>query len=528
MAKANYELKLNNKQVVSSKNYTEHITYMLDVDNTDEGKKVLSTGSSTNLPEISDFKSICIVNESKIPIELQIALVAYKDNTDWDDVNSVDQGPDSATIYRYINQLLLAGDFYILNGSRIVSYAEQHSAANDSVLDNHVPTAARSLDSGFVIDNTTATNNIVGSASNTLVYLDGWTSATVNDANAFHVGDLIKIDNEVMEVTAIGTRAAKASNTLTVKRGQYGTTAQASHGDGDTVEFAFFNTYYSENKFSTPRTDASGKFHAFNYFVYGRTTDLTSSGIVPGSVAIKFYTPGYQELGLSGITAGTDTGLVAGRQYYFKIEVDGGAAVELDVTIDASNTNFGGKNGLVQKIQEAMNAKYSVAGGLFEKRVSVGIVDGDLRFTSQQYLSGSAIALTAGTTGSDANYNFFAQANGRIPIASGLNAAVPGVLPPDTVNQRADNVTINNDSAFMFDNGMGDLLGAGRGKINYETGEIDFQSFPNADFVVNAAYHSALSGGLRTTDTGKNTVHEIYARSVNNKIKGKIKVDIYK
>ena len=57
---------------------------------------------------------------------------------------------------------------------------------------------------------------------------------------------------------------------------------------------------------------------------------------------------------------------------------------------------------VVTKMQEALDAKYYVAGGnLFEKKCIVSISkSGDLRITSGQHLSTSAIALTAGTSGS--------------------------------------------------------------------------------------------------------------------------------
>ena len=35
---------------------------------------------------------------------------------------------------------------------------------------------------------------------------------------------------------------------------------------------------------------------------FGRTNDRVSDGIVPGAIAGKFYIPGYQEIGLSGLS----------------------------------------------------------------------------------------------------------------------------------------------------------------------------------------------------------------------------------
>ena len=131
-----------------------------------------------------------------------------------------------------------------------------------------------------------------------------------------------------------------------------------------------------------------------NFFGYGRTSNVISDGIVPGSVCFKFYNSGYQELGLSGITANTNTGLAVSTAYQFTIAVDGGSAYDLDLTTDSSNTNFGGKNGVLSKIQDVFDTQYyTTSSNLFGKKVTVGIVNGDVRFTSGSHLSTSAIAL---------------------------------------------------------------------------------------------------------------------------------------
>jgi hypothetical protein len=285
----------------------------------------------------------------------------------------------------------------------------------------------------------------------------------------------------------------------------------------------FFNITADFDKFSTAQTDKNGVFHAKNFFGYGRTADAISDGIQAGSIGIKFYQAGYQELGLSGITANTNSGLAASTAYAFNITVDGGSTFQsLSFTTDSSNTNFGGRNGVINKIQDALNVQYYTAGNLFEKRVTVGIVNGDVRFTSGQHLSGSAIALAAPTSGTTP------FGVGRLPAIGDVEAAVAARLPDDTVFDRTTYDSSPNKAAFMYDDGQGNLLGAGSGSINYETGEVRFTALPNANFVVNLIHKSAHAGGVNAdTASGKNTIQAIGARCVNPKLNTTIKILAY-
>ena len=276
------------------------------------------------------------------------------------------------------------------------------------------------------------------------------------------------------------------------------------------------------DKFSTSQTDKNGVFHAKNFFGYGRTGDAIADGIQAGSIGIKFYQAGYQEIGLSGITPNTNSGLAASTAYAFDIAVDGGSDYTLSFTTDSSNTNFGGKNGVLNKIQDALNAGYYASGNLFEKKVTVGIVNGDVRFTSGQHLSTSAISITApdsGTTPFEV---------GRLPAVGDIEAAVAAKVADDTVYDKETYDASPNKSAFMYDDGQGNLLGAGSGRINYETGEIRFTSLPNANFVINCVHKSAHAGGVNSdTASGKNTIQTIGARSVNPKLNTTVKILAY-
>ena len=251
-----------------------------------------------------------------------------------------------------------------------------------------------------------------------------------------------------------------------------------------------------------------------NFFGYGRTGDTICDGLVPGSVTFKFYSQAYQEVGLSGISANTNSGLSASTTYYFKIAVDGGSAYEVAFTTDSSNVNFGGKNGIISKIQDILDAQYYTEGNLFEKKV-----------TSHSRLSTSAVALTAGTSGTANTDELFDGSNQIARFPATVESAIAPRLPDDTVFDRLTYEERPNVGAFMYDDGNGNLIGAGTGTINYETGAVDFTAFPNAEFVVSATYLSAHSGGTDiSTTNGKNHLTSVGARSTNQKLNAKIKV----
>ena len=190
--------------------------------------------------------------------------------------------------------------------------------------------------------------------------------------------------------------------------------------------------------------------------------------------------------------------------------------------ISFSNLNFGGRNGVLNKIQDALNVQYYTAGNLFEKRITVGIVAGDVRFTSGQFLSGSAILLAAPGSGTTP------FGVGRLPAIANVEAAVAARLPDDTIYNRTTYDASPNRAAFMYDDGQGNLVGAGSGSINYETGEIRFTALPNAEFVLNLIHKSAHAGGVNSDTTdGKNTIQSIGARSVNPKLNTTVKILAY-
>ena len=516
MAQGNINLTINGSSFAKQKNYNNVFENSQEVDNTDGFINVLTVSTTKGANTVSNVKALCVYNEGTVGAELQFIVQDWLDNSSTDEKNSVDLGPGSATVNRYITMLLPAGEFIYLPNGRLISYAEDASGANATSVSNVAPNSNEYTDSTADVD--TATDGAIasGTTTTTLYLEDG-------HSKFFKRGDLIRLEDEICEVTAVGTGADLANSTLTIIRGTHGSSA-ATHADDVAVRFPFFNAYNNYNKHSVTQTNKDGKFKAMNFFGYGRTGDAIADGLVPGSVCFKFYNSGYQELGLSGITANTNTGLAASTAYQFTIAVDGGSAYDLDLTTDSSNTNFGGKNGVLSKIQDVFDTQfYTTSSNLFGKRVTVGIVNGDVRFTSGSHLSTSAIAL-GDSSGGDTDI----WGVGRIPAVGSVQTAVAAELPDDTLFDRVTYEERPNIGSIMYDDGNGNLVGAGTGTINYETGSIDFVGPVNSEFVVSATYLSAHSGGTNVSTTnGYNHITSVGARSTNSKLNAKVKVIAY-
>jgi hypothetical protein len=479
-----------------SNDYTEVYQNINKVDNTD-GFIELATLSKTNASALKGSKLLVIKNNSPVGVELQFHINEFNDSS------NIDQYTEDLRI----TQLLGAEEYMVIPNQYMVGYAADASAANAKTIDNK---GGFDINSGnlYAVATTPAGNILVDDASgiNSTV-----TTVGVDDGDFFRVGDLLRLGDEIIEVTAIST------NTLTIRRGLYGSTA-ASHADDAVIRMPFFNAYSNFDKYTHTQTNESGKCKIHNLFGYGRSRTYPT-GIVKGSFAMKFYNNGYQELGLSGITPNTESGLAASTAYAFNITVDGGSTfASLSFTTDASNTKFGGNNGVLSKIQSALDTQFYTAGNLFEKGVTVSIVNGDIRFASTNRTRASAILLAAPSSGTTP------FGVGRIPAIGDIESAVEALLPDDTVFDKATYIEMKNQATFAYDDGKGNIVGSATGTINYETGMLDFTGPANAEFVASFNYDSAHSGGLNDSSNQENGIVTISARSVNSKINAEVEL----
>ena len=486
-----------------------------------QSDQILSISSAASSATKEGMPSrVEVINSGNTPVFIMAGYESYHADDDTLDENPV-----------YLHTMLLPNETYyppiraIAKIDTAGSPTDMTVIVDGTVVDNAAPDANEYVDSTADVDSATA-DGIVGHATSTDLYLEPYTSAADCTANLFRVGDLIRVRNEVMEVTAIGDKSDLANNKLTVKRDMYGTDGGTAAADDDPVRLPFFNAYHDYDKYSVAQTDSDGKFKSMNFFGLGRAATAVQ-GITAGSVSLKFYEAGYQSLGLSGITGSTNSGLTASTQYKIDITVDGGSLFQdLTFTTDASNLNFGGSNGIISKIQSALDTQFYTAGNLFEKKVHVAIVDGDVRFTSGSYLSTSAILLA--DTGDSGSF-IDAAANGRIPASANIPTSVAAKLPDDITYDRVTYATVPNSSAFVYDDGKGNLFGAATGTINYETGAIDFRNAPpNAEFVISCMHTGAFSGKLNEAQADRiNSLIAIHANTPNQKGSGQVTVTTY-
>ena len=231
----------------------------------------VSTDASATASEAIPSR-VEIENTGRVPIMLMVGYSSYTDDTSIDATD-------------YLHTLLPAGETFSPPVRSVISSAADKTIMFGTAVSNTAPDSNEYTDSTADTDDTTATDNVDNSASNTTVYLEPWTDAGNNTANLFRVGDLIRIRDEIMEVTAIGDKSNLANNTLTVKRGLYGSTATTNTDDEDPVRFPFFNAYHDYNKYSVAQTDSDGKFKCMNFFGIGIAITVVQ-GITTGSIAL--------------------------------------------------------------------------------------------------------------------------------------------------------------------------------------------------------------------------------------------------
>jgi len=480
-----------------SGSYSEIFNIRQTVNNTNGGNLLLTGAKAVGVASINDAKSLIIKNTGQVPAEIIIQSQTHTDAT-----------PDTTGSNAFQKFILASQDFLYFPNIRQMYGSTVNSSNNAYTLDNEAPHGSMSRD---------LNNAAAGDAQLVNEAIDGSeTEIDVDEGAYFFVGDLIRVDDEIMEVTGI------SSNTLTVIRGTHGSSA-ASHSDNTAIELPFFNAFVDYDKYSVAQTDGSGKFKAMNFFSFGRNTDGSGNQESMGvnNIAIKFYSQGFQEIGLSNITSSTSSGLAVSTEYKFNITVDGGSVFSnLTFTTDSSDVTFGGTNGIINKIQDALDEQFYTAGSnLFEKKVTVSIVNGDVRFTSGSHLSTSAILLAAPTSGTTP------FGVGRLPAIANVEAPVASKLPNDTIIDKRTGLETKNIAQMAYDDGNGNINGVCNGTISYNSGAIQLTNAPaNAEFVVSANYGSSQSGGNRFgTDEG-NSIAAVSGRSCNSKIDTTIEI----
>ena len=546
----------------SAKRYTEKASIVQDLDFTDSFITLSSFSKSLGALTVHNAKVIVIKNIGITALEILVKISDWRNDggsdavsdTTTDVVNLVDVNAeatgDGGTVYRFQSILLPVGDFIYLPTTRIVGYAPYDAATPES--------AANSLAGGVAIEPKDINSgneyvdihNFAGSTyfSGTDVQIAedvaiGETEINVQDGDWFEAGDFIMVSSEVMQVESI------SSNTLTVTRGLLGST-EAAHSDDDDLKFFFGNENLPFDN-GKCMTDQNGNFSQRGaVFGYGRTVDKKAKGIVAGSISIgPWYGNGILNWGVQNIKASDNTGLAASTAYAITFVIDEYNTGGIDsttteqivsFTTDASDLSFAGSgNAVIPKIQAALDAYfYDASSGLFNKKVTIGLRNGDVRVTSLSNHSESRVGIsvsTSGLTPFDVG-RFPTRVDGDQPNLQGSSHGTgatdiivygpASTLQRETIEDPVSGKEIKNTGAFLIDDGNGNLTHNGSvvGSVDYSKGHCSFTHLPNAEFKIYAETLSAHSGGVSHLLNSYNSIREIKGRSVNAKQDGKVEV----
>ena len=517
---------------------TKNVTY---VAGGTDSTQVLSIGADSSTAVKNDIPaSIVVKNTGSIPI---VAISVYESYTDDD----TDAGPLSLQTMLLPNESFMPPTRGIIHGTTANALEVIDGTVVDftTTLGDTTEMATFKSDSG---DN--AASGELNNTTDPVVFeLD-------NGHEKYRVGDMLRVTNEILRVEGTyddnPTSSTVADNHIVVSRGHHGSTA-ASHSGTPDIYFACFNEYHDydiilSGSSQLCQTNALGQFKSSNFFGYGRvdaTADNKTFGITPGSICFRFYSQASQEVYMGGtgaaggtgvsnipITSATSSQLTASTTYSFNLTIDDSSATTVSFTTDSSNVNFGGTNGIISKIQSAINTATRTAGNnLFGYSCSVGISNGNLRFVSNSYLSphdgtnGSKILLEDGAGGT----NVFTGAAGIFPDILNVPSPVKPVIAGKSVYNRLTYEKSPNSGNMIYDDGNGKLLIGGRtaGSINYETGAFNFTTFANAEFEVSLAHASPFSGKLNAAQEDTGVITAIHANVVNQNLTGEINIKVY-
>ena len=484
----------NTNSFSNTKNYTEEVVTKFYVDDTDTFTDVIAfspdddsptkTATSTGAP-----KSFCLYNSGAVALEIQIK------NTKW-----AHAAPDTVSDEAVFNSFILgAGEMFFSNNMRLM----QRDAVNSAAMGT---TALLSLATGNVatLDATHSKGGDMGcdtvtedTSSSVLIELDG--------AGAkFREGDYIFFDtstSDAMRVKSI------TSNTLSVERNVLGYTAQTIPDNTDVYMYAGSHLHdkgTEDDSGTNIRTDAQGRFKgqllgASGAVPRGTGATAVAGGIVPGSAVIQFPEHGgYQNLGVS-VGSTDSTGLAVSTSYEFRITDSLGTTADIAFTTDSSDVSWG-------KVIELINQAFVDA----NLDYTVGIVNGDVRFSAKKWLASDSITLADPSDGTEP------WGVGNVPDTAAHESPVLTRFPSETMTDVESGKKIKNTTNMLIDDGNGNLVGeVGSGTIDYDTGVVDFTGLYRAEFKTSFRYASAHAGIPTRASNLSNMVSLVAARSTN-------------
>ena len=451
-------------------------------------------GSNTNLYQST---SLVLCNEGTQTIELRLGLANF---------NETDDKIDTSTSARFVHTLLNGGEFiylphnlfFVYDTSSTKSATFKSNTNGDGVKQAFVDPDSATRSDGqnrLGVGRITPTTDYTSSTDPTIKLNGAISSSTAttittdnHNLSYFFTNDIIQIGSEKMRIVSV-----PSTTTLEVERGVLGTTSASSHSDDSVINLDYLN----ESNDTVIKTNSNGVYQSSTFFGYGRHNTGDPRGLQRGSISIKVREPAYQEFGLTGQTVNTSTGLATSTSFDFKITNDGDSQQTITIVTDSSNVNWGGTNGILNKINDQFRALYKA--NTFTFLPKIAIVNGDIRVTSGSRLSTSSIVLADGTSN-----NLIGGSAGRIPNV-------------DNYITQATKMPRNYETGkIIFDDGKGNLSGGqGSGTIDYTSGAVVLNTFADAQFEISCAFNQALSGST-LINSNQPRISTIQAQSINS------------
>ena len=194
----------------------------------------ISKDASASSQKSGDISMVKVSNTGSFPA---IAIFGFQQWTDEDTIGNEN----------FLHFLLSPGEVITMPAVRGIMTDNDTDLYEGDVVTEASPHANEYLDSLADIDTATS-GDVASDATVTTIYLEN------GHSKFLRAGDLIRLENEILEVLTVGTGADLANSTITVKRGVHGSTA-ATHADDVAVRLPFFNAYHDYDRYSVAQTD---------------------------------------------------------------------------------------------------------------------------------------------------------------------------------------------------------------------------------------------------------------------------------
>jgi len=233
----------------------------------------------------------------------------------------------------------------------------------------------------------------------------------------------------------------------------------------------------------------------------------SGQGIVPGSILMNFHSNAYAPLGITSyVYDDTVTGLATGTAYEFRMIVDGATGSDVAITTDTANLTWGGVNGLLHKLNTALDALTGVYAGF------KFVVARDNKYFNEEDIGDVCLVHPNKVVGTS-TINLEDPSDGTNILGAGTIPA-KGALPADVIP-----VEVYGEADLtMYDNGYGKATRAAGGtcEFNYTTApNYTFKGCPpNSTVAISYMHDSAHSGPTDTSS--QNIISAIYATTLHD------------